>query len=54
VIVAIDEPGDIIVVSARPYGQRAAIKFAQYTGSIASSSQRWTPGTLTNYNTKKF
>ncbi|BAH92015.1 Os03g0182600 [Oryza sativa Japonica Group] len=30
VIVAIENPQDIIVQSARPYGQRAVLKFAQY------------------------
>ncbi|KVE62670.1 Ribosomal protein S2, partial [Cynara cardunculus var. scolymus] len=33
VIVAIENPQDIIVQSARPYGQRAVLKFAQYTGA---------------------
>nr|XP_025629178.1 40S ribosomal protein SA-like [Arachis hypogaea] len=31
IIVAIENPHDIIVQSARPYGQRAVLKFAQYT-----------------------
>jgi small subunit ribosomal protein SAe len=53
-IVAIDTPTEVIVVSSRPYGQRAVIKFASYTGVLASSSSRWTPGTLTNQMTKKF
>uniref|UniRef100_A0A1J3KAQ9 40S ribosomal protein Sa-2 n=1 Tax=Noccaea caerulescens TaxID=107243 RepID=A0A1J3KAQ9_NOCCA len=34
VIVAIENPKDIIVQSARPYGQRAVLKFAQYTGTL--------------------
>jgi len=54
VIVTVDNPGDINVVCARPYGQRAVIKFGHYTGATANSSSRWTPGTLTNQNTKKF
>jgi small subunit ribosomal protein SAe len=29
-------------------------KFGQYTGTTASSSSRWIPGTLTNQLTKKF
>ncbi|XP_049405050.1 40S ribosomal protein SA-like [Solanum stenotomum] len=33
VIVSIENPQDIIVQSARPYGQRAVLKFAQYTGN---------------------
>lgn len=47
VIVAIENPQDIIVQSARPYGQRAVLKFAQYTGCLAIAG-RHTPGTFTN------
>lgn len=47
VIVAIENPKDIIVQSARPYGQRAVLKFAQYTGAHAIAG-RHTPGTFTN------
>ncbi|GAB4836954.1 hypothetical protein Ancab_001867 [Ancistrocladus abbreviatus] len=47
VIVAIENPQDIIVQSARPYGQRAVLKFAQYTGAQALAG-RHTPGTFTN------
>jgi small subunit ribosomal protein SAe len=47
VIVAIDNPQDIIVQSARPYGQRAVLKFTQYTGCQAIAG-RHTPGTFTN------
>jgi len=54
VIVSVERPEDIIVVCARPYGQRAVIKYAKYTGATATSSSRWTPGTLTNQNTKQF
>eukprot|EP00922_Rhytidocystis_sp_ex-Travisia-forbesii_P046287 GHVS01069007.1.p1 GENE.GHVS01069007.1~~GHVS01069007.1.p1 ORF type:complete len:294 (+),score=50.56 GHVS01069007.1:61-942(+) len=52
-IVAIENPADVVVVSARPYGSRAVLKFAQYTGAHAIAS-RWTPGTLTNQITQKF
>ncbi|XLR53450.1 hypothetical protein S83_004122, partial [Arachis hypogaea] len=38
---------DIIVQSARPYGQRIVLKFAQYTGANAIAG-RHTPGTFTN------
>merc|ERR1712019_322598 len=38
---------DVIVVSSRDLGQRAVIKFATFNG-------RWTPGVLTNYNTRQF
>ncbi|KAJ6696078.1 40S RIBOSOMAL PROTEIN SA [Salix koriyanagi] len=47
VIVAIENPQDMIVQSARPYGQRAVLKFAQYTGAHAIAG-RHTPGTFTN------
>ncbi|CAN6441495.1 unnamed protein product [Victoria cruziana] len=47
VIVAIENPQDIIVQSARPYGQRAILKFAQYTGAHPIAG-RHTPGTFTN------
>lgn len=52
-IVAIENPQDILVVSQRPYGSRAILKFSQHVGS-ESQANRWTPGTLTNYITKKF
>ncbi|KAL5076667.1 hypothetical protein RYX36_015651, partial [Vicia faba] len=47
VIVAIENPQDIIVQSARPYGQRAVLKFAQYTGAHAIAG-RYIPGIFTN------
>lgn len=52
-IAAIENPADICVVSARPYGQRAAHKFAQYTG-VKAIAGRFTPGTFTNYITRSF
>merc|ERR1712066_455292 len=45
---------DVIVVSSRDFGQRAVIKFASFTGCSATSNARWTPGVLTNHNTKQF
>merc|ERR1719160_171261 len=45
---------DVIVVSSRDLGQRAVIKFATFTGAQATSNARWTPGVLTNYNTRQF
>ena len=53
VIVAIENPEDVIAISARPYGQRAVLKFAQYTGAKAIAG-RFTPGTFTNQITKQF
>ncbi|KAL3634989.1 hypothetical protein CASFOL_022043 [Castilleja foliolosa] len=47
VIVGIENPRDIIVQSASPYGQRAVLKFARYTGCHAIAG-RHTPGTFTN------
>ncbi|CAG9467411.1 unnamed protein product [Pedinophyceae sp. YPF-701] len=47
VIVAVENPQDVIVQSARPYGQRAVLKFAHYTGCKVLSG-RHTPGTFTN------
>merc|ERR1719450_975308 len=53
VIVAIENPQDIVVASQRPYGSRAVLKFSQYTGALAIAG-RWTPGQLTNQITQKF
>jgi small subunit ribosomal protein SAe len=53
VIVAIENPADVIAISARPYGQRAVLKFAQYTGCKAIAG-RFTPGTFSNQITKQF
>lgn len=49
VIVAIENPQDIVVQSARPYGARAILKFAQYTGTKALSG-RHTPGAKTHFS----
>jgi len=53
VIVSIENPQDVIAISARPYGMRAVLKFAHYTGSN-SIAGRYTPGTFTNQITKQF
>merc|ERR1712115_377546 len=53
IIVAIENPKDIIVASQRPYGSRAVLKFSHYTGANAMAG-RWMPGTLTNQITQKF
>ncbi|XP_029193153.1 40S ribosomal protein SA-like [Acropora millepora] len=47
VIVSIENPADVCVISARPYGQRAILKFAGHTGATAVAG-RFTPGTFTN------
>jgi len=53
IIVAVDNPADICVISARPYGQRAVLKFAAHTGAAAIAG-RFTPGSFTNYITRSF
>jgi ribosomal protein uS2 len=53
IIAAIDNPADIAVISARPYGQRAVLKFAAHTGASAIAG-RFTPGNFTNYITRSF
>eukprot|EP01108_Squamamoeba_japonica_P010033 TRINITY_DN9664_c0_g1_i1.p1 TRINITY_DN9664_c0_g1~~TRINITY_DN9664_c0_g1_i1.p1 ORF type:complete len:284 (+),score=122.93 TRINITY_DN9664_c0_g1_i1:174-1025(+) len=47
IIVAIENPADVVLVSARPYGQRAILKFAKFTG-VQALAGRYTPGTFTN------
>jgi len=46
-IAAIESPADVCVISSRPYGQRAVLKFASYTGATPIAG-RFTPGTFTN------
>jgi len=46
-IAAIENPADVCVISARPYGQRAVLKFASATGATPFAG-RFTPGTFTN------
>jgi small subunit ribosomal protein SAe len=53
IIVAIENPADVIAVGARPYAQRAVLKYAHYTGA-GSMAGRFTPGTFTNQITKQF
>jgi len=53
VIASIQNPSDVVVISARPYGQRAVLKFAQHTGAVAIAG-RFTPGSFTNYITRSF
>jgi len=53
IIAAIEHPGDVCVISARPYGQRAVLKFAKYIGAQALAA-RYTPGTFTNQIQEKF
>jgi len=53
VLVAIEAPGDIFVISERQYGKRAVLKFASFTGA-QSMAGKYTPGTFTNQITKGF
>jgi len=53
IIVAIENPKDVIAICSRPYGQRAVLKFAEHTGASAIAG-RFTPGTFTNQITKQF
>ena len=53
IIVAIENPADVCVISARPYGQRSILKYCQYTGATPIAG-RFTPGTFTNQMTNKF
>lgn len=53
VIVAIENPEDVVAISARPWGMRAVLKFAHYTGA-QSIAGRFTPGTFTNQITKQY
>lgn len=53
-IVAVENPKDVCIISARTYGQRAALKFASYTGASPIAG-RFTPGAFTNHEiTTKF
>ncbi|SGY61841.1 BQ5605_C007g04609 [Microbotryum silenes-dioicae] len=59
IIAAIENPNDICVISARPYGHRAVLKFAANTGAQAIAG-RFTPdidslfACSTNYITRSF
>lgn len=53
IIVAIENPSDVVVISNRSYGQRAVLKFAQHTGAQCIAG-RFTPGTFTNQITKNY
>jgi len=53
IIVAIENPSDICIVSNCNFGQRAALKFAQFTGANALAG-RFTPGQFTNQIQDKF
>jgi len=53
VLVAVENPADVCVVSGAQFGQRAAYKFHQHTGAHMVSG-RYTPGTFTNQVCRAF
>lgn len=53
VVAAIENPTDVCVLSNKPFGQRAILKFAHYTGAHPIAG-RFTPGTFTNQIQKAF
>jgi small subunit ribosomal protein SAe len=53
ILVTVQDPSDICVMSSRTYGQRGAIKFAHYTGATPLVG-KWVPGTFTNPQNKAF
>jgi len=53
ILATIDNPNDVCVISARPYGHRAVLKYAALTGAQPIAG-RFTPGNFTNYITKSF
>ncbi|PVU87165.1 hypothetical protein BB559_006216 [Furculomyces boomerangus] len=53
IIASVENPLDVCVISARPFGQRAVLKYANNTGAQAIAG-RFTPGNFTNYITRQF
>ena len=53
VIAAVENPEDVVAISARQYGQRAVLKYSFHTGSQYIGG-RYTPGTFTNQIQKRF
>jgi len=53
IIAGIENPADVCVISSRPFGTRAVLKFAQATGATPIAG-RFTPGTFTNQIQKAF
>jgi small subunit ribosomal protein SAe len=52
IITTIENPLDVCVISARPYGQRAVLKFSQFVGCTHIAG-RFTPGCFTNQVQKR-
>jgi len=53
IIVAIENPEDVVVISSKSIGQRAVFKFAQNVGTSYVGG-RYTPGTFTNQIQKHY
>jgi len=53
IIVAIENPEDVMVVASRQFGQRAVFKYSQHTGSQYIAG-RYTPGSFTNQKNREF
>jgi small subunit ribosomal protein SAe len=52
-IAAVENPADVCVVSARPYAQRALLKYAAHTGATPIVG-RFVPGSFTNQIQKHY
>lgn len=52
IIAGVKDLSEVFAISSRDSGQRAVVKFAHYTGCSVNSKSKWTPGSLTNYETK--
>jgi len=53
ILAAVQNPADIMVMSTRTFGQRGAIKFAQYIGATPMVG-KWVPGTFCNPQNKAY
>ena len=53
IIAAVENPKEVCVISGRTVGQRAVLKYANFTGATAVAG-RFTPGTFTNQVQRKF
>ncbi|WWD19473.1 40S ribosomal protein S0 [Kwoniella shandongensis] len=53
ILATIDNPNDVCVISARPYGHRAVLKYGSFLGAQPIAG-RFTPGNFTNYITRSF
>lgn len=54
VIAGIPNIADVYAISSKTTGQRAVVKFSRFTGCSVNNSTKWTPGSLTNYETKQY